>query len=128
MRTQLAAIEEVRATFTGTFVRLGTKRGWEGATLQTVLLLHVRDMRGIEVCDHLWMNCTKGIAALQLQPGDVVQFDARVKAYAKGYQGRREDVYKPYELDYKLSHPTKVVKAMPQTDVAQTVLVLEVSQ
>ena len=32
------------------------------------------------------------------------------KIYEKGYKGYRDDVYKPIELDYKLSHPTKIEK------------------
>ncbi len=30
-----------------------------------------------------------------------------------GYQGRREDVYKPVESDYKVSHPTRIIKIAP---------------
>jgi hypothetical protein len=46
--------------------------------------------------------------ALDLQPGDVVQFDARVSPYLKGYQGRRDDVDCPVRWDYRLSRPAKV--------------------
>ena len=110
MRQTLAAREEERATFVGTFEHFGTKRGWQGATLQTVLLKDIRDITGTHVCDHLWFNLTRAFATLQLQSGDVVQFDARVKEYIKGYFGRRDEVWKPAEVDYKLSHPTKIQK------------------
>jgi hypothetical protein len=43
-----------------------------------------------------------------LKEGDLIQFDGRSKAYLKGYKGRRIDVYKPVEWDYKLSYPTKI--------------------
>jgi hypothetical protein len=33
-----------------------------------------------------------------------------VKEYLKGYFGGRDEVWKLAEVDYKLSHPTKVVK------------------
>ena len=108
MRKTLATRAEQRAPFQGTFARFGTKRGWQGRQDQTVLLLNIRDQTGTVVCDHLWLNLTKALGKLDLQPGDAVAFEARVKAYVKGYQGRREDVWKPVQIDYKLSHPTHV--------------------
>jgi hypothetical protein len=113
MRKALAAREEERATFHGTFVRCGTKNGWQGRQEQTILLKDICDQTGQRVCDHLWFNRTKAFALLNLQPGDTVAFDARVKAYEKGYFGRRWDVDKPAEIDYKLSHPTRVRKVGP---------------
>lgn len=125
MRTALAAREEERATFRGTFTRFGTKRGWEGREAFTVLLIDIRDARGQPVCDHLWLNLTLQLERLGLEPGDIVQFDARVKAYTKGYFGRRTDGWeKPIETDYKLSHPTKVQKiTTAPPDDTQLVLV-----
>ena len=113
MRTALASRDEERATFQGQFERFGTKKGWQGREEQTILLKDIYDHTGNLVCDHLWFNATKAFVLLHLQTGDVVQFDARVKAYLKGYFGRREDVYKPTETDYKLSHPTRVKKLVP---------------
>jgi hypothetical protein len=110
MRTALEAREEERATFQGTFARYGTKHGWQGREEKTVLLKDICDQTGKRICDHLWFNMTKAFALLNLQPGECVEFDARVKAYLKGYQGRRDDVWKLVEVDYKLSHPTKVRK------------------
>ena len=110
MRKTLEAREEERARFKGTFERFGAKTGWKGRPETTVLLREIHDSAGAPVCDHLWFNLTKAFAALDLQPGDTVAFDARVKEYVKGYLGRRDDVYKPVEIDYKLSHPTKVRK------------------
>jgi hypothetical protein len=49
--------------------------------------------------------------------GDVVQFDARGKAYEKGNKGGCDDVWKsPMETDYKLSHPTRLVKLHLHSD------------
>ena len=62
------------------------------------------------ITDHLWFNNTKAFQAVNLEAGDVVEFDARVKPYEKGYKGRREYVDKPITIDYKLSWPTKVEK------------------
>ena len=109
-RGKLKKINGERATFRGTFIRVGTKPGWTRLE-KTILLENVQDASGRVVTGHLWFNYTKGFMALgKLNPGDVIQFDARVKAYRKGYQGRRDDVYKPVSVDYKLSHPTKLSK------------------
>jgi hypothetical protein len=110
VREELAKVNETRCTFTGTFVRVGTKSSF-GHPKQTLLLADVKDSDGKIVTDHLWFNLTKGLAALCLNPGDTVSFDARVKEYLKGYRGHRDDVYdKPVKTDYKLSHPTKLKK------------------
>lgn len=112
MRKALQPLDGERTTFLGTFERSGTKRGWRGDE-PTVLLKDIRTLAGDPICDHLWFNLTKQFQALEIAPGDAVQFDARVKEYEKGYKGRREDVYVPIEIDYKLSHPTKVRKVQP---------------
>lgn len=109
MRKKLSNIEGVRDTFTGVFERFGIKNGWNGIE-KTVLLKDIKNKNGDVVSDHLWFNLTKGFEKLQLKEGDVVQFDARVKEYYKGYKGYRDDIYKPIEKDYKLSHPTKIKK------------------
>lgn len=106
MREKLKEINDVRATFTGTFARLGTKSSF-GHPKQTVLLTDVKDSAGKIITDHLWLNLTKGFASLNLTPGVTIQFDARVKRYTKGYRGYR-DPDSPIETDYKLSHPTNL--------------------
>lgn len=108
MRFELSKIEDQRATFTGEFVRLGIKGGWKG-TIDTILLKNIKDIGGRPITNHLWFNYTKGFKSLgDLKEGNLIQFDGRSKAYLKGYKGRRIDVYKPFELDFKLSHPTKI--------------------
>lgn len=113
MRHKLSKLDEVRDTFTGEFVRFGQKPGWHGNPETTILLANVRTQSGTMVADHLWFNLTKGFALANLKnpfrEGDTIQFVARVTPYTKGYQGRREDVWKPVEADYKLSRPTKIV-------------------
>lgn len=126
MREELQRRDGQRSTFLGTFERFGTKRGWAGDE-PTVLLRDIRTLNGALICDHLWFNLTQQFAALTLAPGDIIQFDARVKEYEKGYKGRREDVYVPIKRDYKLSHPTKVKKvehepaysSWPRSDVGK---------
>ncbi|WP_434644335.1 hypothetical protein PQ692_14875 (plasmid) [Thermoanaerobacterium thermosaccharolyticum] len=110
MRKKLKMLKGKRDIFYGTFVRYGTKSGWKGTEEKTILLSHIKDKSGKEITDHLWFNYTKGFQSLNLQPGDTVQFTARVKEYWKGYAGYRYDIYKPIEKDYKLSYPTKIKK------------------
>ena len=111
MRNELMAIgSEERHTFKGVFERFGMKRGWKGRTETTVLLTDIRDTEGDKITDHLWFNLTKGFCQAHLKQGDIIQFEARVDTYLKGYQGYRTDVYKPIELDAKLSRPTKIKK------------------
>jgi len=88
VREELAGIEDFRGTFTGTFIRFGSKAGYRGPE-STLLLGDVRDTEDRAMTDHLWFNLTKGFDALDLQPGDRVRFDARVKMYLKGYMGHR---------------------------------------
>jgi hypothetical protein len=109
VRKNLKQLEEVRTSFTGVFVRFGTKSGWKGL-VDTVLLKAIKNDQGRLMTDHLWFNKTKGFEKVELQEGDVVRFDARVKEYEKGYKGYREDVCKSIEIDYKLSHPTRIEK------------------
>jgi hypothetical protein len=108
MRTALKDIGSgYRHTFTGIFIRTGIKNGYKGI-LRTILLKDVKDSEGNVVTDHLWFNMTKVFQSANLSEGDIVQFNARVAQYEKGYKGYRDDVYCPIETDYKLSHPTKV--------------------
>lgn len=111
MRKELEKLDEKRMVFTGTFERRGEKPAYRGYPLPTILLKNITDSSGKIVSDHLWFNLTKAFAALILVPGDVVEFHARVREYTKGYKGRRDDVWdSPVEIDYKLSHPTKIRK------------------
>jgi len=106
-RKALGKNEGERSLYTGEFIRTGIKHGFKG-DIKTVLLKDVKDENGQLVTDHLWFNMTKGFEAANLDPGDIVEFRGKVEKYIKGYQGRREEVYKPPEADYKLSRPTKV--------------------
>lgn len=113
-RVELKKMVEQRMRFKGTFVRMGCKPAYRGPELPTVLLQNITHLEtGQIVTDHLWFNYTEGFKAIApLTAGDVIEFDARVKPYEKGYKGRREDVYKPVTWDYKLSHPTKICKVV----------------
>lgn len=113
-RKQLGKIDGQRKTFRATVERFGTKPAWNSPEPDpTILLKNVLDVETDQVVtDHLWFNLTKGFAACDLHPGDTVQFDARVKGYTKGYQGRREiaQLHNPPRQSHKLSHPTNIKK------------------
>lgn len=91
-------------------MRKGKKSAFRGPDLVTVLLQNIVCVsNGETVTDHLWFNETKGFQSLgDIKEGCLIEFLARVTPYEKGYKGRREDVYVPIELDYKLSRPTQI--------------------
>lgn len=57
--------------------------------------------------DHVWFDRRKWVDELELQPGDEIEFDARVRPYMKGYADARR-------RDYKLAHPTRIIKRSAQ--------------
>lgn len=100
--------------FTGIFERFGLKDGWQGVSETTVLLRDIRNDWGKIVCDHLWFNYTKGFQRLgELKQGDIIEFQARIMPYVKGYINYREETDNR-ELDYKLSYPTRLKKHQKQ--------------
>ena len=116
MREGLKEREGKRGRFTGTVKRFGTKPAYRGPDIVTLLLVVVRDEAGTEVTDHAWFVVRKQLQELNAQPGDKIEFVARVKTYVKGYRGRRGDYdLPPVSIDYKLSHGTqfKKVGSMP---------------
>lgn len=112
-RKSLRAMDGVRARFRARFERYGTKRAYGGRTERTLLLRDVVHIDSGElVTEHVWFNLSARWQALgDLGAGDVIEFDARVKRYNKGYRGRRWDVVSVPSVDYKLAWPTKVVLA-----------------
>lgn len=109
MRTELKAINGERKRFTARIERFGSKRAFRGPDIKTILLVDVKAASdGMPITDHLWF--AKGKRWDGIQPGDVVEFDARVGMYEKGYKGHRDDVFNPASKDYRLERPTKIVK------------------
>jgi hypothetical protein len=103
MRTKLQALEEERKTFTGIFERVGRKPGYRGSVpTMTVLLKDIRNVKGKFLTAHVWLNYTKNLQHLNLDKGDRIEFQARVKEYRKGSSGT---------IDYRLSHTTQVKKS-----------------
>ncbi len=111
MRKELAKSNGERKTFTATFSRIGSKKNYKGYSEPTVLLTSIIDLEtNKKVSDHIWFSLTKGFEDSGLKEGkegSIVEFEARVKEYKKGYVNK---LYKINEqtVDYKLSHPTKI--------------------
>ena len=96
-----------RHTFVGVFERTGYKTEQDRLGHKhyhpTLLLLDVKTLSGEPVTGHLWFNYTKAFQGLgQLRQGDLIQFDARVDVYYKGYHTEQKI------RDYKLARPTKI--------------------
>ena len=118
MRRQLRARDEQRFRVVATVDRFGTANAYHGVK-ETLCLVDLRDHEtGKRLTDHLWFDLGKRWRDLDLCPGDRVAFDARAKAYLKGYFGRREDVHKPASVDWKLSHPRRmeVLERVPRSE------------
>lgn len=110
MREKLKAIEGERLRFSGTVARFGKRTDRNGSENVTVLFCKVVRMdTGKEVTDHLWFNVGKRIQSLLLSVGDVVEFDATVVSYTKGYLGGPEEEF-PETIDYRLGHPRNLEK------------------
>ena len=108
-REFLEAMDEFRGKFTGIFERYGTKPGYYKPDV-TILIKDITDSTGNIVADHLWFNYTKGFKNVgELNTNDVIEFVARVTPYVKGYVNNKECI-DDREIDYRLSHPTKIVK------------------
>lgn len=112
MRKKLQNIAGTRKRFIATFERYGTKPAYKGPPIKTLLFVNIRDVHSDNFADHIWFTTNKQFEKLELKEGDNICFDARVKIYYKGYKGRREDLnLPPVTKDYKLSHPTNVIKS-----------------
>jgi len=102
MRLALMRYSGCRIRFTGVFSKYGVKRNERGYLISTVLLSDITDDFGVIVCDHLWIEISEGFEGLQR--GDVLEFDASVRPYIKGYYTARR------ERDYCLKYPERVQK------------------
>lgn len=99
MRDELAKRNGLRGLWKAT-VGGFNERLSHGYVKRMILLVDVRDETGQVVTDHVHFNLEQ--CWRRFEPGDVVQFEARVDSYWKGYADDRR-------RDYKLSRPTNIV-------------------
>jgi hypothetical protein len=108
MRRQLKKEEGQRKKFLATFVKLGKKTNYLGYSEETILLKDIIDADTQRVvADHLWFAYTKTFQQVRLKEGMLIEFEARVTPYKKGYVNRRYNIDKR-TTDYRLSRPTKI--------------------
>lgn len=119
MRQELQKLNGCRARFRATVVRFGSKKAFKGPDKITLLVNDVYLTKtNQKVTDHLWFVVGKSFDKLDLKPDDMIEFDARVRTYKKGYRGRRDDddYYddRPApSIDYCLGFPTKIRRVTP---------------
>jgi len=112
MRKALAKQNGIRKKFSGVFARIGKKTNFKGYSEETILLNSITDLEtNIHVTDHIWFSFTKGFQNAGLKEGKegvVIEFEARVKEYKKGYVNKGLNINES-RIDWKLSNPTKIV-------------------
>lgn len=110
MRKKLATQAGERKRFRATFKRTGKKTSYNGYSEDTILLNDVCEADTFTpVADHVWFSYTKGFEKIDLTENCILEFDARVKTYKKGYVNKSLG-FITRTTDYKLSHPTKIRK------------------
>lgn len=108
IRKRLAAENGQRKKFRATFSRLGKKVNFKGYSEETILLVNILDFEtNSVVADHVWFSYTKGFEKIKLDEGVIVEFEARIKEYAKGYVNKKIGINNR-KIDFKLSNPTKI--------------------
>jgi hypothetical protein len=112
MRKELASVNGSRKRFTAVFSRVGKKVSYKGYSEETILLKTVVDLETNKgVADHIWFSYTQGFIKASLKPGDIVEFEARVKEYRKGYINKNYKIDNS-TIDFKLSNPTKIKRVV----------------
>lgn len=113
MRKELANEAGTRKKFKAVFARVGKKINYKGYTEETILLTNIVDEKTNEqVADHIWFSYTQGFIKAALVPGDVLEFEGRIKEYRKGYVNKKYKINNR-TTDFKLSHLTKIRKLRP---------------
>jgi hypothetical protein len=110
MRKELAAEAGKRKKFKAVFEKMGKKVNYKGYSEETILLKNIIDCDTNKVvADHVWFSYTQGFIKASIQPKDVIEFEARIKEYRKGYVNRDYKINNTV-TDFKLSNPTKIKK------------------
>lgn len=105
MRTELEKLAGERKRFRAVVEEFGADRGKKSS--ETILLVDVRlvEQPDVVVSDHVWLK--KGAAFQAVAVGDVIEFDAEVEQYEKGYVNFRLGIDET-TVDYRLTKPADV--------------------
>lgn len=97
-----------RYVFQATVAGFGSKN-IRGQKQATIILTKV-NQNGKRVANHLWFETRKIFNNCKI--GDVVEFEAEIDCYVKGYKGQNKKLFntKPLAFDYQLSNPLNVHK------------------
>jgi hypothetical protein len=109
MRKRLSEDVGLRKRFSAIVERFGKKINYSGYSEDTILLKEIKDVStGEIVADHLWFTFSLAFQKAKISEGLLIEFDARVKDYKKGYVNKKIGI-NSRRTDFKLSHPTKIV-------------------
>ena len=105
MRCELGKLEGERKRFRAQVEDFGI--GHRAKRAETILLIDVcrTDAPNAIVADHIWFR--KGPQFTGVSIGDVIEFDAEVEQYEKGYMNFRLGIDET-TVDYRLSKPSNV--------------------
>lgn len=102
MREELKKYYNQRIRVRATVERYGIRSTYKGSNKMTILLKDITNTNTQEyLSDHIWFTVGKRFEKLKLISGDIIEFDARIDTYSKGYA---EDSH----IDYKLAYPTNI--------------------
>ena len=110
MRSQLKLIEGKQSSFIAEFIRYGQlKKGYYDPYEKTILIRRLTTTENNKiVANHLWINLQNNprLEDYDFKEGDFISFSGIVKAYQKGYKGKRIDliINRPVKTDYQLSN------------------------
>ena len=113
MRKKLKELKNQRIEVRGTVKGFGRRynNDIESKTICLENIYHTETSKIL--CNHLWFNCGKAWAKLNLKVGDQVQFEGKVTPYKKGYRSRFHFTDNR-TTDYKLTNPTKIKVLSPR--------------
>jgi len=102
MRETLEKYYKKRIRVRATVDRFGMRSSYKGPNKTTILLKDITKTDTKEyLTDHIWFTTGKRFDKCKLISGDIIEFDARIDMYSKGYGEYSE-------IDYKLAYPTKI--------------------
>ena len=109
MRKRLSEDVGLRKRFSAVVERFGKKINYKGYSEETILLKKITDVESQEVvADHLWFTFSLAFQKAKISEGVLIEFNARVKDYKKGYVNKKIGVNNQ-KKDFKLSNPSKIV-------------------
>lgn len=95
MRKELKTFLDQKVQLTGTLDRYGMKSEYIGGNTVTILMkdITLTNQNGHTIrLDHAWLKAGKTLAKLNAPAGSMLNMNAHVKEYVKGYVGRDREI------------------------------------